>query len=116
MILPDEVSPSLVFGIADLHDGPRVDLPSLFSHLQQETVIMGLKGERSPYPYVQKMKGVRVHLPLSEALKTHESHSHKYTDSDISENRQFYQSGVNFINILQAAFKRADTKSVKKTV
>jgi len=92
MILPDEVSPSLVFGIADLHDGPRVDLPSLFSHLQQETVIMGVKGERSPYPFVQKMKGVSVHLPLSETLKTHDDHHHKYTDSDFSENREFYQS------------------------
>ena len=92
MILPDQKTTTVVFGIADLHDGPRVDLPSLFSHLQQQTIIMGSKGARSPYPYVQALKGVSVHLPLSETLNTHLQHTDRYTDSDISKNYNFYHS------------------------
>ncbi len=92
MILPDQKTPSLVFALADVHEGPRVDLPSLFSHLRQEIILMGPKGGSPYYPHVLTKKGVSVFLALSETLRTHLTHSDRYTDSDISENRQFYQS------------------------
>ncbi len=84
MILTDKKTPSLVFGLADVHEGPRVDLPSLFSHLQQEIILMGPLGGSPNYPHILTLKGVSVHLPLSETLKTHTTHSDRYTDSDIA--------------------------------
>ncbi len=53
---------------------------------------MSSKGEDSPYPKVLKLKGVHVYEKLSKTLKTHLTHSDKYTDSDISENSQFYHA------------------------
>jgi hypothetical protein len=53
---------------------------------------MSSKGARSPYPKVLELKGVRVYEKLSKTIKTHVTHSDKYTDSDISENSQFYHS------------------------
>jgi len=50
------------------------------------------KGANSPYPKILELKGVHVYLNLSETLRTHQTHSDKYTDSDISENAQFYSS------------------------
>jgi hypothetical protein len=83
----------LVFGSSDLHDGTRVDLPSILQHLGQRFVLMGTKGRASPYPEVFDLDGVSIYENLSGTLKTHVDHTSQYTPADIQEHVEYYKSG-----------------------
>ena len=89
----------MVFGSSDLHDGTRVDIPSILSHLAQEVVIMGNKGNGSPYPKVFQSKGIQIYERLSNAIYGYKSHSQKLTELEVAENRDFYISGTMVGNV-----------------
>ena len=62
-----ETTRSLTFWTADLHDGTRMDMPSVLSNLGHKVILAGHKGSRMPYPVLDQEKGISVYATL---LKT----------------------------------------------
>ena len=89
--------PPLVFGSTDLHDGPRIDIPSLLSHLGQETVLMGHKNTATPYPFVFQSPGIKIYPNFSLTVRRYTSHSYRLSEQDIQENTDYYSAGNNII-------------------
>lgn len=81
----------LIVANADLHSGPRADLPSLLSHLGQKTILMGTKGSDTNYPFVYEDKNVKFYNEMSLTLEHYKDHSHKLTDRAIAVNTEFYK-------------------------
>lgn len=84
-------SPQLTFGLSDIHEGPRADIPSILTHLGQRVVMMGEKGNVTNYPEVLNNPNVIISREMSATLANYNHHSHPITNNDIKENTKFYQ-------------------------
>lgn len=87
------------FWTSDLHDGTRIDIPSLLSSLGQKFYIAGIKGDHSPYPEVFKLPGIKIYRNLSPEIAKYRSHSTPLSDESISRNAEFYEQDATFKNV-----------------
>ena len=84
---------SLTFWTSDLHDGSRIDMPSVLSSLGQKVILAGHKKDNSPYPYALKMKGISVYQKLSPVINSeYLTHSTALTEDMIKRNFEFYKN------------------------
>lgn len=77
---------------SDLHDGSRIDIPSLLGDLGLHTVVAGIKGWNSPYPETFKRDGISVYTKLSKTIQHYNSHSTRLYESMVKENYNFFKS------------------------
>lgn len=87
---------SLTFWTSDLHDGTRIDIPSLLSYLKQTVYIAGIKGYQTLYPQVLKMPGIHVFANLSSQIKGYRTHSTGINTNMIAGNAKFYKGNAIF--------------------
>ena len=88
-----KLTTSLTFWTSDLHDGTRIDMTSALSSMGHNVIVAGLKGYRSPYPYVFNMTGVNVYTRLSVPITEHlQRHSTPLDEDTIKVNFEFYKS------------------------
>jgi hypothetical protein len=78
---------------SDLHDGTRMDIPSLLAGLGQNMTLAGIKATNSPYPEVFKRKGISVYSKLSPTLtRSLRAHSSKMNEKMVKENFEFFKN------------------------
>ena len=82
----------LTFWTSDLHDGSRLDLPSLLQSMGHKVVIAGIKQQASPFPYVFDRDGIEVYEKLSPTLKRYKAHSIALKEAEVKENFEFYKN------------------------
>ncbi|XP_062599233.1 uncharacterized protein LOC134260708 [Saccostrea cucullata] len=90
---------SATFWTSDLHDGTRIDVPSLLSSLGQRFYIAGIKGSRSPYPEVFGRPGINIYGNLSMELKNYKTHSTPLSEISIKKNAEFYRDDSTFKSV-----------------
>ncbi len=59
----------LTFWSFDVHDGSRIDMPSLFARLGHKTIVAGIKDDGSPF--VLEREGVSTYGKISPTLKNY---------------------------------------------
>ena len=90
-----ETSRSLTFWTADLHDGTRMDMPSVLGSLGHKVILAGHKGSHMPYPVMEQVKGISVYGRLSDTIKKkYRKHSTALTESMVEENFKFYKNNA----------------------
>lgn len=87
---------SLIFGMSDVHNGPRTDLPTILSHFEQRTILMGVKENETNFPGVLKDKNIKVYRVMSQTLKAYSDHSHRLTSTALAKNTEFYMVSMIF--------------------
>jgi hypothetical protein len=90
---------SFITFVPDLHSGPRVDLPTILSHLGQKMVLMGLKGKSTTYPEANEVKNVEIYSAKSPVLSKYNTHSTPLSHADIDSNREFYSKDATVASI-----------------
>ncbi len=63
----------LTFWSFDVHDGSRIDMPSLFARLGHKTVVAGINDNGSPF--VLEREGVSTYSRISPTLNNYTTHS-----------------------------------------
>ena len=83
---------SLSFWTSDLHDGCRIDTPSVLASLGHKVTVSGLK-DSGPYPSVFKMKGISQYLLNRSKVitKQYTTHSTKLSEQMIKDNFELYK-------------------------
>ena len=95
-----ETSQSLTFWTADLHDGTRMDMPSVLGNLGHKVILAGHKGTNMPYPVVGNVSGVSVYKRISDIIKTHyTTHSTQLTESMVERNFEFYKNDTQMSSV-----------------
>ncbi|XP_061179250.1 uncharacterized protein LOC133187875 isoform X2 [Saccostrea echinata] len=84
------------FWTSDLHDGTRIDVPSLLSKLDQRIYIAGIKGEKSPYSEVFKSPGINIYKKISPELMRYTTHSTPLSEKGVEQNAVFYRGDMAF--------------------
>ena len=81
----------LTFWFSDLHDGTRVDHPSILLDLGHKVIMAGHKGSHTIAPWVFKRNGLQVQPSsgVSDLIKHHTSHSKQLDEQRVYE--QFLQ-------------------------
>ena len=59
------------FWTSDLHDGPRVDTPTVLASLGHTVYIAGAKSNHTPFPSVFEQDRIHVYYNLSSVIKDH---------------------------------------------
>ena len=86
------VDKKLTFWTSDLHDGSRLDVPSLLQSMGHKVVIAGIKKGTSPYPYVFDRDGIEIYDNLSPVLRRYTTHSYRLNEKELKENFEFYKN------------------------
>ena len=79
------------FWTSDLHDGSRIDVPSLLRHLGHRVIVAGVKGNRGPYPDVLRHFVIPGVASLSQAIRDHPLHTNYLMEEEIRENFEYFQ-------------------------
>ena len=95
-----EIKSSLTFWTSDLHDGTRIDMPSVLANLGQNTIVSGTKSN-SPYPFVFKMDHISQYLSRrSDVIKRqYVRHSKSLTEKMVQENYEFYKTDKHIASV-----------------
>ena len=75
---------------ADLHDGTRIDIPSIFLDFGHDVLNLGSKGRNGPYPIPLN----RMTYPtreISSVILSYNSHSTRLTESMVKEIFEYYK-------------------------
>ena len=80
------------FWASDLHDGARVEYPSLLAHLGQRIILAGIKGSQNPYQEVIEKLKIYPTESLSTTILTHTTHSNRMTENDIRSNFEHFKN------------------------
>ena len=80
------------FWTSDLHDGPRVDTPTILASLGHTVYVAGTKSTHTPYPHVFKQDGIQVYKNLSDTVKQLTNARTRLTESMIKSNFDYYKS------------------------
>ena len=80
------------FWTSDLHDGPRVDTPTILASLGHTVYVSGIKSTHTPYPHVFKQDGIQVYKNLSDTVKQLTNARTRLTESMIKSNFDYYKS------------------------
>jgi hypothetical protein len=81
------------FWTSDLHDGTRIDLPSVLAYMGHTVIVAGRKGNLTPYPEVFERRGFEIYITsLSPVIKEYKSHSTKLTEAMIRSNFEYYKN------------------------
>lgn len=84
--------PSKTFWTSDMHDGCRIDTPSVLAHLGQKVFIVGSKGRVGPYPFVFEQEGVTIYEKINPFLKSvYVDHGYDLKQREIDTNYQFFK-------------------------
>ena len=81
------------FWTSDLHDGCRMDTPTVLAHLNQTVVVAGVKGAQVPFPEAfSNNKHIWVYDKLSPLLKKkYTGHSYQLHNHDVQQHLHFYK-------------------------
>ena len=83
---------SLTFWTSDLHDGCRVDTPTVLASLGHKVVISGMKST-SAYPFVFIRNGISQYLHRSTIISTeYRSRNTELTETMVERNFEFYKN------------------------
>ena len=80
------------FWTSDLHDGPRIDTPTVLTSLGHTVYVAGLKLGRSPFPFVFQWENIHVYTNISKVIKNYRTHSDQLTEDMIKSNFEYYKS------------------------
>ena len=84
--------PKKTFWTSDLHDGCRVDTPTVLAHLGQKVLIAGVKGSQTPYPFVFNNPNIKMISNISTAVKSkYVVHNHNLKQETIDENFKYFE-------------------------
>ena len=88
----------LSFWTSDLHDGCRIDTPTVLASLGHNVTVSGLKTS-SPYPSVFKMKGISQYLKRSKVIgKQLQSSKTVLSEKMIQDNFEFYKNNNHILS------------------
>ena len=80
------------FWTSDLHDGPRIDTPTVLAGLGHTVYVAGTKSTHTPYPFVFKQEGIHVYTNLSATVKTLTNARTRLTEDLMRSNFEYYKS------------------------
>ena len=80
------------FWTSDLHDGPRVDTPSVLASLGHTVYVAGTKSDHTQFPSVFKQDGIHVYRNLSGVVRHYWNARTKVTEDMIKSNFDFFKS------------------------
>ena len=84
--------PRKTFWDSDIHNGCRVDTPSVLSHLGQNVLLAGHRQFRTPYPFVFDEPNISIVTNLSDVIqKKYRKVNYDLKQSDIDANYQFFK-------------------------
>ena len=83
---------SLTFLTIDLHDGTRMDMPSVLANLGHKVILAGPKGTYMPHPVIDQEEGISVYETLSDTVKKYTSDLTQLTEVMVETNFQFYKN------------------------
>ena len=83
---------------ADLHDGTRIDIPSIFMDLGHEVLNLGFKGKRGPYP-IPLARMTYPSRKLSPVLMAYNSHSTRLSESMVQELFEYYKDDDDILQV-----------------
>ena len=90
------ISPVKRIAIADIHDGTRIDIPSIFLDLGHEILNLGFKGRNGPYPAPL----ARMTYPsreISPIIISYNTHSTRLTERMVKTLFEYYKSDADFL-------------------
>ena len=87
-----KTSRSLTFWTSDLHNGTRMDMPSVLGNFGHRVILAGHKGRQVPHPVLKQVKEISVYTRLSNTIKTFRTPSTALTESMVEENFEFYKN------------------------
>ncbi len=77
---------------SDLHDGSRLDVPSLLASLGQNIILAGHKKTHTPYPEVFQSNRIDVYMKLSKTIdSTYHEHSTRLKEDMTKANFNFFK-------------------------
>ena len=82
----------VTFGNSDLHEGCRSYIASAVSHVHQNIVLLGLKGNLKNYPHINYMEGVSTYKKMSYGLRRYNDHSKKLLSSWTKHNHKIFKN------------------------
>lgn len=82
----------VTFGNSDLHEGCRSYIASTISHVHQNIVLLGLKGNLKNYPHINYMEGVSTYTKMSYALRRYNDHSKELLPSWTKNNHKTFKN------------------------
>ncbi|XP_052223025.1 uncharacterized protein LOC127838925 [Dreissena polymorpha] len=88
---------NVTFWTSDLHDGTRLDSPSLLASLGQRFVVAGYKRRQTPYPAVFDRPGFIVPEKISNEILSYRINT-QATDDFMNNNFKFYENDLLFKN------------------
>eukprot|EP00956_Cyclotella_meneghiniana_P022062 scaffold41048_cov24-Cyclotella_meneghiniana.AAC.1 len=85
--------PKLTIWTSDVHDGTRIDIPTMLADLGMKVILGGHKRSRGPYPEVFETEGVSVYDgELGSLINRYKTHSWPLTDQEIRTNFEFWKN------------------------
>ena len=82
---------SITFWTSDLHDGTRLDTPSVLAYLGQTVYLAGHKGSKLPYTELLKNPRIKVYSRLSSIIQNYINFYDTLDGDMIAKNLLFYQ-------------------------
>ena len=97
-IVPSSPERPLSFWTSDLHDGCRIDTPTVLASLGHNVTVSGFK-TGGPYPSVFKMKGISEYLERSKVIvEQYTKVNTELSEKMIKENFEFYKNNEHILS------------------
>ena len=85
--------PRKIFWTSDMHDGTRLDTPTVLAHLGQRVFIVGSKGETGPYPFVFQHENITIYKNINRLIgNTYKDHGYDLKQDEINSNYDFFKN------------------------
>ena len=85
-------SKNLTFLTEDLHDGPRLDTPTILATLGHTTILSGIKAGRGNYPSVLQWEKIKTYKNISETIKGYTNSRDRLSEDMIKSNFEYYKN------------------------
>ena len=80
------------FWTSDLHDGPRIDTPTVLASFGSTIYVAGTKSTHTPYPSVFKQERIHIYTNLSSVIKHYTNARTRLTEDMIKSNFEYYKT------------------------